>query len=99
MSEMGRQNGNVALVFAARHDKFFALRKNPCIGRRLGRVANLLRCVHLDAVMHNRSSGRLSSQLWSLSQIGIASGVEPVHDGCDYRWSCRWFRAIIFIQN
>jgi hypothetical protein len=81
MSEMGRQNGNVALVFAARHDKFFALRKIPCIGRRLGRVASLLRCVHLDAVMHNRSSGRRHRSCGRCHKSGIASGVEPVHDG------------------
>jgi hypothetical protein len=57
LSEMGQQNGNVALVFAARHDRFFAVRKIACVGNRLGRVAGLLRCVYLDAVMHNRNAG------------------------------------------
>jgi hypothetical protein len=56
LSEMGQQNGNVALVFAARHDRFFAVRKIACVAKRLGRVASLLRCVYLDAVMHNRNA-------------------------------------------
>jgi len=57
VSEMGQQNGNVALMFAARHDRFFAVRKIACVAKRLGRVAGLLRCVYLDAVMHNRNAG------------------------------------------
>jgi hypothetical protein len=56
LSEMGQQSGNVALMFAARHDRFFAMRKIACVAKRLGRVASLLRCVHLDAVMHNRNA-------------------------------------------
>jgi putative Ca2+/H+ antiporter (TMEM165/GDT1 family) len=39
LSEMGQQSGNVALMFAARHDIFFAMRRIPCIGRCLGCVA------------------------------------------------------------
>jgi hypothetical protein len=74
LSEMGQQNGNVALMFAARHDIFFAMRKIACLAKRLGRVAGLLRCVHLDAVMHNRNAD-------DAPQIGIDSGIEPVHDG------------------
>ena len=74
---MGQQNGNVALVFAARHDRFFAVRKIACVGKRLGRVAGLLRCVYLDAVMHNR--------MLMPAQIGIASGIEQVHHDRNYR--------------
>jgi hypothetical protein len=64
---MGQQNGNVARAFAARYDIFFAMRKILCVGSCLGRVAALMRCVQLDAVMHNRSSGVAANRnrFWS----------------------------------
>jgi hypothetical protein len=69
LSEMGRQNGNVAPLFAAHARSVCATRRNCFIKRRLVRFARLLRCVHFDAAMHNRSSG-------TGSQIGFDFGIE-----------------------
>jgi hypothetical protein len=61
LSEMGRQNGNVAPMFAAHARSVCATRRNCFIPRRLVRFARLLRCVYFDAAMHNRNSGTSSA--------------------------------------
>jgi hypothetical protein len=69
LSEMGQQNEKVARVFATRARIICAAQKFVFIKRRLVHPARLLRCVHLDAAMHNRNSG-------TGLQIGFDFGVE-----------------------
>ena len=66
---MGQQNGNVARAFASRSQLICAMRKIFFIKRRLVQPARLLRCVPLDAAMHNRNSG-------TGPQIGFDFGVK-----------------------
>jgi hypothetical protein len=69
LSEIGQQNEKVARAFAARNCIFCAARKIVFIKRRLVQPARLLRCVPLDAAMHNRNSG-------TGPQIGFDFGVK-----------------------
>jgi hypothetical protein len=57
LSEIGQQNEKVARAFAARNCILCAARKIVFIKRRLVQPARLLRCVPLEAAMHNRNSG------------------------------------------
>jgi hypothetical protein len=69
---------------------FFAMRKIACLAKRLGRVASLLRCVHLDAVMHNRNADGTANRnrLWNRTGASWSAIIVSRAAG---------FRAIIFI--
>jgi hypothetical protein len=57
LNEIGQQNENLALRVAARSSIICAMQEIVLNKRRLVRLARFLRCVHLDAAMHNRNSG------------------------------------------
>jgi hypothetical protein len=67
---MGRQNEIIARAFATQVRKTLCAAEILFSNMRLLHPARFLRCVRLDAAMHNRRLG-------TCSEIGVDFGIEP----------------------